>query len=273
MQELFREFIETANRVTANAEDYTGEDGLRYCGKCRTGKQIHLPPPFDCVVPCMCKCMEEQYESERKAIKDYERRMTIQNNRIKAFGDSAMMNCTFASDDKSNKRLSMLCGNYVKEFSLDSKWLIFYGNVGVGKSYAAAMIANAVIDKGFTARFTTFSAIESLLWNAERKSDIYGELASCGLLVLDDFGSQRSSNYMDEIVFRVVDDRLRSGKPMIVTTNLTPADMLSPKDISMAMVMSRMCEKSLPIKCEGKDKRTETMCATAQYEIRRLMNG
>lgn len=273
MQELFREIIEVANKATSDSEDFTGDDGLRYCGKCKTAKQIHLPIPFDCVMPCMCKCMEMQYEAEQKAERAHLQEVTIKTSRLETFGNSSMINCTFANDDKSNKLLSRLCENYVKEFTLDSKWLIFYGGVGVGKSYAAAMIVNAVIDKGFTARFTTFSAIESKLWNAECKSDVYSDLTSCSLLVIDDFGSQRVSDYMGEIVFRVIDDRLKSGKPMIVTTNLAPAEILSPKDVSTARVMSRMCEKSLPIKCDGKDRRAETMRESAQDEIRRLMNG
>ena len=40
-------------------------------------------------------------------------------------------------------------------------------------------------------------------------------------LILDDFGMERGTEYGLEQVFNVIDSRYRSGKPLIVTTNLT----------------------------------------------------
>ena len=49
------------------------------------------------------------------------------------------------------------------------------------------------------------------------------------LLILDDFGMERGTEYGLEQVFNVIDSRYRSGKPLIVTTNLTLDDLHNPE--------------------------------------------
>lgn len=252
--------------------DYTGDDGLLYCGMCGTAKQIQLPPPFDCTMPCMCKCESERYEAARAEKQRRDVQYTIERNRQDAFRGTIMAGCTFEFDDGKNLKLTKLAKSYVQKFSLESFWLILHGECGTGKSYAAAAIVNALLDKGFTARFTSLSIIERELWDAASKSEVYGSLSQCDILVLDDFGVQRNTEYVNEILFNVLDDRLRSGKPMIVTTNLNPAEILKPKDTAMQRIMSRLCEKSAPFRCTGKDRRKDAMSANAAKMIGELLN-
>lgn len=251
--------------------DYTGDDGLLYCGMCGTAKQVYLPPPFDCKMPCMCKCENERYEAANSEKQRREKLYSVEKNRQDAFRGTTMAGCTFEFDDGKNLKLTKLAQNYAQKFNADSCWLILYGECGTGKSYAAAAIVNALLEKGHTARFTSLSIIERELWDADSKAEVYGNLSRCDLLVLDDLGVQRNTEYMNEILFNVLDDRLRSGKPMIVTTNLTPADILQPKDMAMQRIMSRLCEKSAPFKCEGKDRRKDAMSLNAAKMIGELL--
>lgn len=253
--------------------DYTGDDGLLYCGMCGTAKQVRLPEPFNCTMPCMCKCESERYEAAQEEKRQRDMQYSIDRNRQDAFRGTTMAGCTFAADDCRNSKLTKLARNYADKFSRDSFWLILHGDVGTGKSYVAAAIANALLDKGLTARFTSISLIERELWDANKKTDVYSNLSQCDLLVLDDLGTQRNTDYMNEILFNVLDDRLRSGKPMIVTTNLTPADILNPQDVAMQRIMSRLCERSAPFKCDGKDRRKEAMMQNAAKLIGGILDG
>ena len=96
----------------------------------------------------------------------------------------------------------------------------------------AACIANTAIDAGMTARFITVSEIEQHLWNERDKAAVYDEMNHTGLLVIDNFGCERRTDYMDEIKFNLIDGRLRSGKPCVITTNLSMNDFAAPKDLA-----------------------------------------
>lgn len=260
-----------ADFMQSEYPDYTGDDGLLHCGMCGTPKQIHLPPPLECVMPCMCKCESDRYEAAQAEKKRREMQYTIDRNRQEAFKGTEMAGCTFERDDNKNPKLTKLSQNYAKRFDKDACWLILHGECGTGKSFAAAAIVNALLDRGLTARFTSLSIIERELWDAASIAEVYNSLSRCDLLVLDDLGTQRNTEYMNEILFNVVDGRLRSGKPMIVTTNLTPADILNPKDTAMKRIMSRLCEKSAPFKCEGSDRRKDAIRENAAKMIGELL--
>ena len=55
----------------------------------------------------------------------------------------------------------------------------------------------------------------------EGRNEYISRLCSFPLLILDDFGMERGTEYGLEQVYNVIDSRYRSGRPLIVTTNLT----------------------------------------------------
>lgn len=59
------------------------------------------------------------------------------------------------------------------------------------------------------------------LFAAEDKTEYIRCLMKYDLLIIGDFGGERNSEYATEIVFSVVDARYRSGKSLIITTNLS----------------------------------------------------
>lgn len=261
-----------ADYIQQEYPEYMGDDGLVHCGMCGTAKQVYLPPPFDCKMPCMCKCENERYEKAQAEKQHRDEQYIIELNRQDAFRGTTMSRCTLRHDDGKNLKLTKLAQNYARKFSTESCWLILHGDCGTGKSYAAAAIVNALLDRGFTARFTSLSIIERELWDCKSKSEVYDSLSRCDLLVLDDLGVQRNTEYMNEILFNVLDDRLRHGKPMIVTTNLTPEDIIAPKELEMRRIMSRLCEKSAAFKCEGKDRRMSAIMKKSKDLISEIMS-
>ena len=245
--------------VVRESGDYD-KDGLLYCGMCHTAKQVVIPfGGKQNIMPCMCKCAEERYNAERQSVADRELSYLIGRYKAEAFPNPEMLRWTFDNDDSGNPELSRLCRNYAKKFRSDSKWLLLYGNTGVGKTYMAAAIANAVMDNGFSAKFTTVSQFERRLWNTQSKRELYAEYTECGLLVIDDMGAERNSEYMNEILFNLIDERLKRQKPVVITTNLPQEFIANPEGVSMQRIMSRIYERSVIYLCKGGDRRRQSM--------------
>lgn len=257
--------------------DYTGDDGLLYCGKCNTPKQCKVHFPFmpdgelD-IVSCNCKCKNERIEAARQVENQQKAKELIAYNRCCAFTDRHSETITFNLDENPENEISLLARNYAYSFDpTTSKGLVFYGGCGTGKSFLAACICNSIIDRGYTALFTSISEIESHLWNAQNgKGAIYSNLREYDLLVLDDFSTERKTEYMSEIAFNVIDNRYRSGKPLILTTNLAPHEF-NTTDRTQQRIFSRLFEMTIPVKVIGNDKRKEILKSTMQDEINKIM--
>ena len=83
-------------------------------------------------------------------------------------------------------------------------------------------------------------------------------LDETGRLILDDFGMERGTEYGLEQVFNVIDSRYRSGKPLIVTTNLTLDDLRNPEDTAHSRIYDRLLSMCVPVRFTGDNFRQET---------------
>ncbi len=110
-----------------------------------------------------------------------------------------------------------------EEMKAKSLGLLLWGDVGTGKSFFAGCIANALVDKGVPVLMTNFSRILNTLTGmySDDRSQFIDSFNKYSLLIIDDLGIERSSEFALEQVFNVIDSRYRSKKPLIVTTNLT----------------------------------------------------
>ena len=253
--------IEKARETNNIVEgDYIWENNLYYCGKCKTAKQCRVTfAGREMVVPCICHCKAEaikQEEEQRQQRAFFER---VQRYRRMGFPESDMVNCTFANDDRKNPKMSDAMQNYVKhfdEFRAKGKGLLLFGNVGTGKTFYAACIANALIDRGIPCLVTNFARIANTVQGLfDGRQEYYDSLNRFPLLLIDDLAAERKTEYMQEIVFNVVDSRYRAGLPLIVTTNLTREEMQHPADITYQRIFSRLFEMCTPIEIYGKDRR------------------
>jgi DNA replication protein DnaC len=81
------------------------------------------------------------------------------------------------------------------------------------------------------------------------------KMNSARLLILDDLGAERGTDYALEIVYNIIDTRYRSGKPMIVTTNLTMNEMQEENNIRLRRIYDRIFEVCFPVEFRGKSLR------------------
>ena len=245
-----------------NEGDYRGEDGSLYCGRCGKVKEMVVYPlDIPMTVHPICACEKEKLESELVAEELAEKLDEVKRLRAIGFPDAELRKWTFAADDKSNAWLTMVAQKYVEKFTemkKEGKGLLFYGPVGTGKTFISACIANALIDKGFQCKVTNFATIVRELEEAyknEGEQKYLNKLNEFDLIVIDDLGAERNTEYMTEKVTDIVDFRYRSGKPMIVTTNLTGQELSNAADIKRQRIYSRLREMCYPVKVDGADRR------------------
>ncbi|MCM1223530.1 MAG: ATP-binding protein, partial [Lachnospiraceae bacterium] len=261
----------TAQISPRNEGDYTDFDGLLYCGKCRTAKQAEVEiRGVKMIMPAMCQCESNKYEIEKQKLENHEKEIRINNMRNDCFpsckgkynSEKGMKSWTFQNDKGYNPQAIASAKRFVenfKKFYKDGHGLMFFGDIGVGKSYIAACIANALLDNDYSVLMTDFATIANTISGISNKQGYFESLNSYSLLILDDFASERDTSYMKEIVYTVVNNRINAGLPLLITTNLTQAQFLEPQNMSERQLFSRILEHCYPIHMKGKDLRKLNM--------------
>ena len=90
------------------------------------------------------------------------------------------------------------------------------------------------------------------------------------LLIIDDLGVERSSEFALEQVFNVIDSRYRSKKPLIVTTNLTLTELNTPTDMAHRRIYDRILERCVPIRINNRNIRQDNASKNLE-EAKRLL--
>lgn len=251
--EAIIEAIARASRQQAAPGDYE-KDGLLYCGHCETAKQCRIKFPFgERIVGCQCACAQRRMEAERKADEERAQALKIRNLRLNGIKDRGLMDCTFRSARPSAEIEK--CRRYAEhwpEMEAENSGLLLWGNTGNGKTYAAACIVNYLIDMGIPAMITSFPRILNAGWD---KTQIAEELRYYRLLVIDDLGAERCSDYALETVYMIVDERYKAKKPLIVTTNLTLDELCKPKNMDYQRIYDRVLEMCVPVVFRGESIR------------------
>lgn len=252
-----------AQTIKAEEGDYI-VDGLLYCHRCGTPKQCRVEVFGRVRTPyCLCKCAVEQRDKEEAERKRIERMQEIAKLRKMGFPESEMANWNFAADDMANPKISHVAHNYAGNFDKmkeRGKGLLFYGSVGTGKSFHAACIVNDLIDKGYPCLMTNFSRLVNTIQGMfEGKQNYIDSLNKFDLLVIDDLSAERDTEFMNEIVFNIIDSRYRAGLPLIITTNLTSDEIKHPADVKKQRTYSRLLEMTIPIEVAGKDRRRKKL--------------
>lgn len=124
--------------IPRNEGDYIGENGLLYCGKCNTPKQVEVECFGKTRRPlCLCKCATERRDAEEREEKRKQFEQRVKDLRRAGFPKGDMANWTFANDDMENEKITKAMKNYVTHFAelkKQGKGLLLYGSVGAGKA-------------------------------------------------------------------------------------------------------------------------------------------
>lgn len=121
------------------------------------------------------------------------------------------------------------CKKYADNFSISSPSLVMQGGTGLGKTHISLSIANTAIQKGFG---VVYCSVNNIITKLEREHFGRGEnsntdrlLLDCDLLILDDLGTEFKSAFSSAEIYNIVNTRLMTQKPTIISTNLSMQEL------------------------------------------------
>lgn len=151
------------------------------------------------------------------------------------------------------------CREYADTFSHASPNLLLYGSTGLGKTFLSSCIAKVVSEHGFSVAYDTairiFASYESVKFNSPDTDEAARRIRKyeqCDLLIIDDLGTEMITAFTISTLYGLLAERLMRHRPIIVNTNLVPADF--DKRYSPA-IASRLTGNFVPLRFFGDDIR------------------
>ncbi|MEG0379231.1 MAG: ATP-binding protein, partial [Eubacterium sp.] len=235
------------------------KNGLKICHQCDTPREVEQTfGPHTRKVTCNCRCQTEAYE-KRKAQQNARIEAERLSDHRKAYiQDSAMTTMCFEKDKGYCPNTLPIAKNYVANFDTlakDEIGLLLYGDVGTGKTFVAGCIGNALYDMGYKVFATSLSRMRTGLpseFDTQRnRNDYIDSFGRYDLLIIDDFGVERNTDYVMECIFHLIDARYKSGKPTIITTNIPLSQIKNPQDTTHKRIYDRILAMTVPLLFEG----------------------
>ena len=212
-------------------------------------KEADLKPKYSCKI-----CSDTGY-FEGKPCECFRKKKN--KMLIEAFGLSVSTDCSFESFDTKicknekhaetlNKILKILqkwSGNYPKN-KINN--IIISGKPGVGKTYITSCLANDLIKKEVSVCFTSaFDLNESILkYHTTFDKSKYSWIEpfiEADVLFIDDLGTEPVlKNVTKNYLYLILSERERFSRPVIITTNLLPQDIMPRYD---ERIYSRICNE------------------------------
>lgn len=259
---------ETASTITSSltCSNPSSHDTCPFCGK---PQRKYAEGVYR---PCDCDQMMKNSDLIRQ-IRDIELQLDSVNERITAYEEIAVKRWENSNVGKRFKRCSFdtfnaeghekqfnLCRQYAERFENNDEGygVMLYGTVGTGKTHLAASIGNYIVyEHGYDVYFMPFTELLNTLKNNMNDKDfIKGfmkRLYNTDLLIMDDLGKEKYTDWAAEQLFSLLDNRYRDCKPIIVTTNYTPQQLSQRVDEA---IMSRLIGTCTVIGMNGRDYRT-----------------
>lgn len=197
-------------------------------------------------VSLMCACDEAQEMADERE----RMRKSAEQRRSMTFKSSAARHYRFESDGGQVTGVKRRCMNYAASFDKalrDGYGLVLYGKPDQGKTYLCGCIANMVIDEGYTVAMLTVPGLVAETKGSGDAGEWMRDVKGCDLLILDDLGAERDTTFSRETLYRVIDTRYMSRKPMIVSTNLSLETLTNPGSLYDWRIFNRILERCLPV--------------------------
>jgi len=205
-------------------------------------------PRFGQIVPCACKAKE---------LEEKRNRALLERSNL-----GALQSRTFASFfPQENQKLAYTRATEFAE--RPDGWLVLLGGVGTGKTHLAAAIGNRRLELGEPAIFIVVPDLLDHLRatfspsNDTSFDDLFESVKTAPLLILDDLGTQTTTQWATEKLFQILNYRYMNRLATVVTSNV-PLEELGDR------LASRMAdpELSIPVSIAGPDLRTGRESAT-----------
>lgn len=194
-------------------------------------REIEIPSlGIKSMVQPVCECESEQdkkfFEKTKERKEKHEiKKLFSLNDLGKRFEESEFDNLIPRPGTESAIKTAQ---QYIREFeSWGCKSLLIWGRPGNGKTHIASAIAKTLDEQGYSIVFQSVPELLERIRSTFRKNSrdteeqIMKALLNCDLLILDDIGAEKLTDWVQDIIFRIVDGRYRKEKPILYTSNLT----------------------------------------------------
>lgn len=208
-----------------------------------------------------CDCYNKLYEEDLKKRAREDDRISLINRGAKyksiSVIDEKFLKSTFEKADET--RNNKICKIYAKAFFKKDKekngvGMLLYGDSGTGKTFDSACIANYLMARGKSVMALSMGLYFSRLkkeWS-DIEVEILRKTKDCDLLIIDDFGAEKISDWVLEKIFLLIDTRYKAEKPMIISTNLENSEILK---LYGKRIAERIAEMCYPLCYDGDSKR------------------
>jgi DNA replication protein DnaC len=215
-----------------------------YRGECEKHGQFDgtimnlLGREFKSRCPECLRIMGEESEAREREQEDTRRRRALSEKlgsaAIPARFTSKTFDCFKVSNDRQQKALDA-CVEYAENFMAhrrEGRCLMLMGKPGTGKSHLAAAIANHLVRK--TLALAVYRTVAGLLIEIKESYDrgsnrseaqVMRALSSPDLLILDEVGATKPSEFELAMLFAVINSRYENQLPTLVVSNLPPKEL------------------------------------------------
>ncbi|GEM_PF-318398 len=255
-------------RQRVHSRSWMIESGVRrwylsirtYCSQCGQARNrvwkrhpFPLPKPFGkgLWLTQDCRCVTEALQERRNKL-----RQATRFKRDDPLPPALRGHCfeNFKVGDY-NKDAHAYCRKFADNFASvkGGEGLFLYGQSGVGKTHLAAAVVNRLKDS----HWAVFVHVPSLLDQLRRQARSIDPLQKSDLLVLDDLGSERSTDWALEQLLVILDGRINHNRSTILTANYDSEQWNKLDRIVGMRLASRIKGQHLPVLIQGPDWRQQ----------------
>lgn len=160
------------------------------------------------------------------------------------------------SPRENMKKIVNGCLKFLSNFENTDENILFYGNSGTGKTFLSHCMAKELVDNG---HFVVYKTAEELIKNLRdvrfnNNSTLEDHLINCDLLIIDDLGTEISSEFSKSELFNLLNTKLLRNKKMLISTNYSLDELLS---LYSERITSRLFGNFTLYKFYGKDIRLQ----------------
>lgn len=157
---------------------------------------------------------------------------------------------------KDNKKAYEIAKDYAEQYPVIDGLLI-NGTCGTGKTHLAVAILHAILDKGYPGLFVTVPDLLAEIrksYNTDHDSDKIKKIMAAKFLVLDDLGAEKTTDWVQEQLYMIINYRYEYELPTIITSNLDIGQLAQKVG---ERTTSRLLEMCTGVKLNGEDYRAK----------------
>ena len=142
-------------------------------------------------------------------------------------------------DDENMEKMKIAierCKKFTENFDKSFENILLCGTVGIGKTFLSNCIAKEILDQGhsvlYLSAFQLFDLMAKYAFSGTaQKEDAfakqYPHIFDSDLLIIDDLGTELTNNFTLAGFFLVINERLLRKKSTLISTNLSPEEILT----------------------------------------------